>query len=59
MREYKYETKSYYEITEEDFYPAQDDRIYMSNVEDISNGDNYEDYSEYFFSNFENDLFDT
>ena len=40
---------SQYEISEEDFYPPDDKRILKSGVNDIMNGDNFEDYTEYFF----------
>ena len=38
-----------YVLTEEDFYPPSDDRIWTSNVEDINDGDNFADYCEDFF----------
>ena len=38
-----------YVLTEEDFYPPSDDRIWTSNVEDINDGDNFADYCEEFF----------
>lgn len=36
-------------LTEQDFYPASDDRVWTSNVEDIENGDNFADYCKDFF----------
>lgn len=50
--------KSYYEITEIDFYPPEDLRLYQSGIEDIDDGDNFEDYSKWFYSNYENEIFD-
>lgn len=41
--------KKDYELTEQDFYPASDDRVLTSNVEDIEDGDNFADYCEEFF----------
>ena len=37
------------ELTEQDFYPPSDDRIWTSNIEDIENGDNFADYCKDFF----------
>ena len=36
-------------LTEADFYPPSDNRVWTSNVEDINDGDNFVDYCEYFF----------
>ena len=47
-----------YELTEEDFYPPEDKRIYRSGVTDIVGGDNFEDYAEWFYDNYEDELFD-
>ena len=37
------------ELTEQDFYPPYDNRVWTSNVEDIKNGDNFADYCKDFF----------
>ena len=50
--------KSYYEITEEDFYPPEDTRLFQSGIEDIDDGDNFDDYSKWFYSNYEDEIFD-
>lgn len=50
--------KDYYELTEKDFYPAEDNRIIESGIEDITGGDNYTDYLNYYYSNYEDELFD-
>lgn len=50
--------KSYYEITEKDFYPPEDSRLYQSGIDDIEDGDNFEDYSKWFYNNYENEIFD-
>ena len=36
-------------LSESDFYPPSDNRVWKSNVEDINNGDNFADYCRYFF----------
>ena len=36
-------------LSEQDFYPAPDNRTWKSNVEDIKYGDNFVDYCKDFF----------
>lgn len=48
----------YYEITEKDFYPPEDKRFFYSGVEDIPYGDNFLDYINWFYENYEIDIFD-
>ena len=36
-------------LSEIDFYPPSDDRVWKSYVEDIEDGDNFADYCEYIF----------
>lgn len=36
-------------LTDSDFYPPYDDRVWQSNIEDINGGDNFADYCEEFF----------
>ena len=36
-------------LTEQDFYPLSDNRVWKSNVEDIDDGDNFADYCVEFF----------
>ena len=38
-----------FELTEIDFYPPTDNRVWQSHVEDIDGGDNFADYCEYIF----------
>lgn len=58
MKHFKKKNKGdYYELTEKDFYPPSDDRVFVSGVEDIKGGDNYYDYAEWFYNEFEQDLF--
>ena len=38
-----------FELTEENFYPPSDDRVWQSYVEDIDGGDTFVDYCEDFF----------
>ena len=47
-----------YELSEKDFYPPEDKRVFRSGVNDIPNGDNFNDYCEYFYENYGEDLFD-
>lgn len=56
-RKYK-KIKSDYVITEKDFYPPEDTRLYCSGIEDIDGGDNFIDYVKYFLETYEEDLFD-
>lgn len=37
-------------LTEEDFYPPEDDRVLKSYVQDIYGGDNFPDYCRYIYS---------
>ena len=37
-------------LTDRDFYPPCDDRVWKSNVEDIDDGDNFADYCEYIYA---------
>ena len=47
-----------YVLTEKDFYPPEDKRIYRSGVNDIVDGDNFDDYAKWFYDNYEDELFD-
>lgn len=38
-----------YTLTEKDFYPPSDNRTWKSNVRDIYDGDNFDDFREEFF----------
>lgn len=40
-------------ITESDFYPPFDNRVFVSYVDDIDGGDNFADYCEYIFDLYE------
>lgn len=48
----------YYEISEEDFYPPEDNRLFRSGVKDIRGGDNFAEYVESFFELYGEELFD-
>lgn len=48
-----------YVLTEKDFYPPEDKRIYRSGVSDIVDGDNFEEYAKWFYDNYEDELFDS
>lgn len=47
-----------YELTEKDFYPPEDTRVYRSMVEDIVDGDNFADYAKSFYEDYEDEIFD-
>lgn len=36
-------------LTEQDFYPPSDNRVWKSNIDDIDDGDNFSDYCVEFF----------
>jgi hypothetical protein len=48
-----------YEITEKDFYPPEDTRLYNSYIEDIYDGDNFDDYIKWFYECYGDEIFDT
>ena len=48
----------YFKLTEKDFYPPEDTRLYCSGIEDINGGDNFSDYVKYFFDIYEKEIFD-
>lgn len=47
-----------YEISEKDFFPPEDKRKLKSGVKDISGGDTFSDYFDWFYDNYEDDLLD-
>ena len=54
----KYDTlgnqlQDYIELTEENFYPPSDDRVFKSYIYDIKYGDNFSDYCKYIFDIFD------
>lgn len=40
------------------FCPIEDDRTYVSGVDDVRGGDSFFDYADYFFDEYEYELFD-
>lgn len=36
-------------LSEEDFYPPEDNRFLISGIDDIKGGDSFADYTEYYF----------
>ena len=42
-------------LTEIDFYPPPDNRVWTSNIEDIDGGDNFADYCKYIFKLYEDE----
>ena len=51
-------SSEYHEITEKDFYPPEDTRVYKSLVADIYGGDNFYDYVKWFYRHYEKEIFD-
>lgn len=54
----KYDTldkqlEQYICLTESDFYPPSDNRVFKSYIDDINDGDNFNDYCKYIFSIYE------
>lgn len=45
-------------MDESTFYPPQDDRLYCSGVYDICGGDNFNDFSVWFWETYEDEIFD-
>jgi hypothetical protein len=45
-------------LTEQSFYPPFDDRFHCLGIEDVPNGDTYDEYLEDFWKLYENELFD-
>lgn len=39
-------------LTEKDFYPPEDNRCLTSGVDDIRSGDNFAEYTEYYFRTY-------
>lgn len=54
----EYELKNYYDLTEQDFYPPQDDRVYTSGIDDIEGGDSFAEYAECFWEEYGHELYD-
>jgi len=50
---YVHKLKDEYVISEKDFYPPEDNRVFKSYIEDIADGDNFADYSKYIFKLYE------
>lgn len=47
-----------YILSEKDFYPPEDTRYFKSGVIDIFGGDTFDDYANWFYDNYENELFE-
>lgn len=45
-------------LCENDFYPPEDSRLYVSGIDDIDGGDSFEDYVKYFWEMYEGDIYD-
>ena len=49
---------NHHELTEEDFYPPEDKRIYSPIIMDVYGGDNFKEYFKYFYETYGEDFFD-
>ena len=47
-----------FELSEQSFYPPEDDRVYTSGIDDICGGDSFAEYVEYFWEMYEGDICD-
>ena len=47
-----------YKLTEKDFYPPEDTRVYHSGVANIKGGDNFAEYANWFYDNYGDEIFD-
>lgn len=47
-----------YNLTEKDFYPPEDTRLYQSGIDDIYDGDNFAEYVESFWDMYEDEIYD-
>lgn len=45
-------------LSEEDFYPPPDERYYNSGIRDVCGGDTFDDYLDYFYEEYYDDLYD-
>ena len=45
-------------LEDNDFYPVPDDRIHFCGIDDIPDGDNYDEFAEEFYELYGEDLFD-
>lgn len=47
----------YNELNEKDFYPPEDNRLYIACVDDIDDGDNFDDYAVWFWETYEDEIY--
>lgn len=47
-----------YILSEEDFYPPEDNRKYRSYISSVYGGDNFYDYFEWFYDMYEDEFFE-
>jgi hypothetical protein len=48
----------FYELTENDFFPPADDRVYTSLVCDVVGGDTFAEYAEHFWDTYGCEIYD-
>ena len=46
------------ELSAKSFYPPEDERFYVSGIDDVEGGDCFYDYSESFWDDYEDLIFD-
>lgn len=48
----------FYEISDSDFYPPEDDRLYSSGIDDVDGGDSFDEYAKWFWDEYECEIYD-
>lgn len=46
------------ELSERSFFPPEDGRVYVSGIKDIRGGDCFAEHSEWFWNEYEDEIFD-
>lgn len=54
----EFKNSNTYILTKSDFLPPYDDRLYDFGIEDVPNGDSYNEYVKEFWELYEEELFD-
>lgn len=47
------------QLKKSDFYPPKDDRLYTSGISDVEGGDTFDEYTRWFWDEYEDDIFDS
>lgn len=48
----------YIELCDQSFYPPEDERLYVSGIDDVDGGDCFSEYAEWFWETYEDCIFD-